>query len=261
MGSGRSAHNIERELIMTTTLETTIEYYKDLLLYQYINLPKARAVIGLLVSQALVDLLPVEMSAAFDLETATGAQLDVIGEYIGFDRNVRTTIVRDYFNFDNYVSYTANPFGMTDYTQPDLNANCSMYNYINSYSQASLVDAEYRILLKLKAAMNISNFSLYEIIEIINDAFGVDVVVLDGRNMKMAYFVADSISRIATIARDEGLLPKPMGVGIVYLYSLIEPAHLWGLSSYLVDTGATVGFSSYAGWAAGELLDYTDRIL
>ena len=245
---------------MATTLETTIEYYKDLLLYQYINLPKARAVIGLLVSQALVDLLPVEMSAAFDLETAVGPQLDIIGEYIGFDRNVKINVARDYFNLDNYVSYTSDPFGMTDYTQPDLNSNCSFYNYINSYSQASLNDSEYRVLLKLKAAMNISNFSLYEIVEIMNDAFGIDVVVLDGCNMKMSYFVADSISRIATIARDEGLLPKPMGVGIAYLYSLIDPKKLWGFASYLRDTGATVGFSSYSAWADAELLGYLDRI-
>ena len=50
MGSGCLSDNPGRELSMATTLETTIEYYKDLMLYQYINLPKARATIGLLVS-------------------------------------------------------------------------------------------------------------------------------------------------------------------------------------------------------------------
>ena len=185
--------------------------------------------IGLLVSQALVDLLPVEMSAAFDLETAVGTQLDIIGEYIGLDRNVRLTLSRQYFNFDNYVSATSNPYGMTDYNDPALNANCSFYDYINTYGNTSLVDEEYRVLLKLKAAMNISNFSLYDLVKIMNAAFGVDVVVLDGCNMKMAYFVSESIARIATIARDEGLLPKPMAVGIVYLYSLVDAKKTMGI--------------------------------
>jgi hypothetical protein len=246
---------------MATTLETTIEYYKDLLLYQYINLPKARAVIGLLVSQALVDLLPVEMSNAFDLETATGAQLDILGEYIGFDRRVVNVVDRDYFNLDNYVAPTSNPFGFTDYTAPAQNANNSVYSYYNSNNQTDLNDDEFRILLKLKAAMNISNFSMYDIVTIINEAFGTLVVVGDSQNMKMSYFVAESISRIATIARNEALLPKPMGVGIFYLFSLLDPTKLWGFASYLTTNNATIGFSSYAAWADGELLNYGDRII
>lgn len=71
---------------MTTDLDNMIEYYKDLLLYQYINASRARATIGLLVTQALVDDLPIEMQDSFDVDTAIGPQLDIIGEYVGLSR-------------------------------------------------------------------------------------------------------------------------------------------------------------------------------
>lgn len=245
---------------MATTLETTIEYYKDLLLYQYINLPKARAVIGLLVSQALVDLLPIEVSAAFDLDTATGPQLDILGEYIGFDRYVIGAVTRDWFTADDYVTPITDGFGFTDYTAPTQNANASTYSYFNYNNQTALDDSEYRLLLKLKAQLNISAFSLSEIVDMIYAAFGDQLVVGDGCNMRIYYFVADAISRITMIAYNEGLLPKPMGVDIGGIFTLTDPNNLWGYSSYLADSGATIGFSSYSAWAGGEILDYTDDL-
>ena len=244
---------------MATDLETSIEYYKDLLLYQYINLPKARATIGLLVSQALVDLLPLEMSSAFDIETATGAQLDILGEYIGFDRYVIGAVARNYFTADDYNTQITDGFGFTDYTKPSQNANATFYSYINYNKLTALDDSEYRLLLKLKIILNTSQMSLYDIVTMIKSYFGDSIVVGDGANMWLYYFVSSSISRIALIAYNEGLLPKPMGVGIS-MFSVENPTLLWGFSSYIANSGATIGFSSYSAWANGEILDYTDLI-
>lgn len=61
------------------------EYYSNLLILQYHNKPKAKATI-----EAVVNLLPDELiqevTNGFDLETAVGKQLDILGEYIGTDR-------------------------------------------------------------------------------------------------------------------------------------------------------------------------------
>lgn len=61
------------------------EYYSNLLILQYHNKPKAKATI-----EAVVNLLPDELiqevTGGFDLETAVGKQLDILGEYIGTDR-------------------------------------------------------------------------------------------------------------------------------------------------------------------------------
>ena len=61
------------------------EYYSNLLILQYHNKPKAKATI-----EAVVNLLPDELIqeviGGFDIETAVGKQLDILGEYIGVDR-------------------------------------------------------------------------------------------------------------------------------------------------------------------------------
>lgn len=248
---------------MATDLETSTEYYKDLLLYQYINQPKARETIGLLVQQALVDLLPKELDLAFDLDTAVGSQLDILGEYIGFDRVVNSTIVRDYFTFDDYTApLTSGAFGFTDYTAPTQNISASMYRYIfYSTGNNTLEDSEYRILLKLKTATNSSFNSIYDINVLMGYFFGAGIFCADQFDMSLLYFVTPDLTRIVTIAYNEELLPKPMGVkiGVIEVDSL---ADIWGLTSYTTDSGYAVGFSSYTtGWADSRLLDYRDRIV
>lgn len=60
-------------------------YYSNLLILQYHNKPKAKATI-----EATVGLLPddiiLEVINGFDIETAVGKQLDVLGVYVGVDR-------------------------------------------------------------------------------------------------------------------------------------------------------------------------------
>lgn len=244
-------------------LDDAIEHYKNLLIYQYINQPKARATIDILARQALVDLLPIQVVNAFDLDTAIGDQLDILGEYIGLDRFVGSTIPRDYFTLDDYVSpLTSDAFGFTSYLTPTQNSEASMFLYV-FYNSANdrLEDAEYRILLKLKVALNNSQNSIYEINKILTDFFGVSIFCADEFNMSISYFVTNEIARIITIARNENLLPKPMGVRIIGVNVVNDIGNIWGFTSYTNDTGEEVGFSSYlTGWADSQLLNYQDRI-
>ena len=63
-----------------------MNYYSNLLILQYHNKPKARATI-----EATTDLMPdnliQDVISGFDINTAAGKQLDILGEYIGLDRN------------------------------------------------------------------------------------------------------------------------------------------------------------------------------
>jgi hypothetical protein len=245
-----------------TELETTIEYYKELLLYQYINQPKARATVGLLVSQALVDLLPKYLRESFDIETATGPQLDILGEYVGFNRVVKSLIPRRYFKLDDYESPLGNPAGFSDYTDRTINADGSMYDYfIARTSTYTLDDSEYRILLKLKICLNTSENTLYAINQLLYDFFGTDIILGDQRDMSFSYLINGTIARIIEIALNEGLLPKPMGVLISGVVSLTDPAKAWRLSDYTFDYQTTVGFSDYgAALPDSEMVDYVNRI-
>lgn len=60
-------------------------YYSNLLIMQYHNKPKAKATIETTVG-LLPDDLIMEVINGFDIETAVGKQLDILGEYVGVDR-------------------------------------------------------------------------------------------------------------------------------------------------------------------------------
>jgi len=67
-------------------LTDTINYYANLLIIQYRNKPKAVATIKAIVSLFLSDDIFLQVQDAFDLDTAVGVQLDVLGKYTGVSR-------------------------------------------------------------------------------------------------------------------------------------------------------------------------------
>lgn len=67
-------------------MSQTDSYYSNLLILQYHNKPKAKATIENTVA-LLPDDLILEVGEGFDIETAVGKQLDILGEYAGVDRS------------------------------------------------------------------------------------------------------------------------------------------------------------------------------
>lgn len=70
---------------MMTTQEI-VDYYVNLLIQQYINLSKARGTIEAFVTDTIMDQLPNSVNDAFNIDSAVGAQLDIIGKYVGQTR-------------------------------------------------------------------------------------------------------------------------------------------------------------------------------
>ncbi len=68
------------------TTQEIVNYYANLLILQYHEKPKAFATIQTLVRPVIMDQLPVAVQNAFDVDTAVGVQLDVIGKYVGVSR-------------------------------------------------------------------------------------------------------------------------------------------------------------------------------
>ena len=68
------------------TIAELIAYYVNLLVLQYRQKPNARAMVATTVTPVLMDYLPVAVQDAFDLNTAVGKQLDIIGKYCGVTR-------------------------------------------------------------------------------------------------------------------------------------------------------------------------------
>ncbi len=68
------------------TTDTIANYYRDLLILQYRGKTKARDTIFALAKLAIVDQLPLSVQDAFNIDTAVGVQLDVVGKIIGASR-------------------------------------------------------------------------------------------------------------------------------------------------------------------------------
>lgn len=69
------------------TNEELATYYANLLILQYLGKPKAYATVVAQVTPVFIDQLPVAVQDAFNVETAVGVQLDVLGDYVGASRN------------------------------------------------------------------------------------------------------------------------------------------------------------------------------
>ena len=57
-------------------------YYANLLIIQYRQKPQAYATIKATTKAAIINQLPLAVQNAFDLETAVGVQLDILGKYV-----------------------------------------------------------------------------------------------------------------------------------------------------------------------------------
>lgn len=228
---------------------STIEYYQDLLLYQWINATNARGTIAALVDAAICDLVAKDMGDAFDIETSGGPQLDVLGEYIGFGRTIYGEITRDYLFLQSYTDpIPAELIGLTDYTDPTVNAGSSTWRYeFKNSALYELEDEEYRFLLNLKRSLNSLDNTLYSIETTLDTFFGEDIAVFDSKDMLISYYVSAVSSRFAQLAASQGLLPKPMGVGLSGIFSVPDARFVFGFQDSAIPNGNTTGFGDYVG--------------
>lgn len=87
-----------------TSLVDKVGYYVDKLILQYRTQPKARQQMAIMLKQVMADDLISQFGPAFDIDTAVGAQLDIIGKYAGVSRNIGIAAVVGYFGFWRYAS-------------------------------------------------------------------------------------------------------------------------------------------------------------
>lgn len=84
-----------------TETENVKDYYANLLILQYRNKPKASATIKLGAGIYLADGLIFELNDILNLETQQGAQLDLIGQILGVNRQIAGfNIDKYYFSFE-----------------------------------------------------------------------------------------------------------------------------------------------------------------
>jgi hypothetical protein len=234
-----------------------VQYYINLLIIQYQNQPKARATIEAVISMLMLYDMMISVRDGYDLDTAVGRQLDILGKYLGEDRIITgTSFTRDYYGFSDYGD-TA-PFDnepMLDYGDeiPDV----QWFDYRDStQSLFALNDDEYRQILRFKLVQNYSDGSNQDVDNFLQEYFGESVLFFDNQNMVLTYVFDETAERLVTIAQSEGLLPRPAGVGLSVAFTP-DIENIYTYTDYGQDAPAYgIGFLDYGDAAIGSWLDY-----
>ena len=180
------------------------------------NQPNAQATAQILTKKALLDDLVTAIGNAFTLATAVGAQLDIIGQYVGVSRYQANGATVPYFGFWDASGVVApNNNGFRDADNPTTtNASAVFFNAQASPTQlVALSDSSYRFLIQLKIVLNHCDGTLYSIQNYLHTFFNGIISVVDNQNMSLTYTVRSSAPLSASILT--AFLPKPMGVAIV----------------------------------------------
>lgn len=196
------------------------DYYANLLIIQYRNLPNARGTIESLVGESYADGISLDVLNAFDLETAVGQQLDILGKYIGLSRQVKIFLPNQ---------------------------------------TTRLNDDDYRTLLKLKLITNNGRASTGEIKKSLYELFPDTIRVYDNRDMSYTYFVSDTLQDLMTIIVSEELLPLPMSVEYRLIFVSKDVTKFFGFSNYTGINNNPNGFTRYSRGFRNYFLRYKDR--
>lgn len=210
-----------------------VDEYTLLLIKQYWEKPKAKAEIQAKASgwQRTADLFQ-SFETAYDLDTAVGKQLDVLGKIVGIPRLVPAVIPRIFFGFDN----NPNSKGFADRFNISVEGAPFSGRFQPQYTSQELDDNQYRRLIRVKVALNVTSVYIasderISIQDVINQAFRGRAYVVDNQDMSLTLYVTPSVpdEELRLIRRLE-LLPKPQGVRYSFVI-LAEPGETFGFAT------------------------------
>jgi len=188
------------------TTQEIINYYANLLILQYHEKPKAFATIQTLVDPVVMDQLPTEVQNAFDINTAEGVQLDVIGKYVG-------------------VSRTAYDFSGPIVLSDDDFRTMIKIGIIKNGFGSSLAEIQELIWQFFEGALLVFDFQ--------NMRMGY-------------FFDSAAGSRpLAEVFVRSNFLPKPMGVQLAALIYSNNIDNFFGFRTYDLPPYNTTGFNDY----------------
>ena len=179
--------------------------YADLITSQHRDKPKFRALVELL-TQHFADCQVIAQSIprVFDIDTAVGVQLDVVGQWAGVSRLVPVPIDGVYFTFD---------------IGPGFDVGLMKSEYDSGDGLTSLPDDYYRQVIKAKITANHWDGSLQGMEAIVGMIFqgdGYNVSVIDNQDMSVTILMlAADPNKIPLGILKSGMINiKPTGVDI-----------------------------------------------
>jgi len=166
----------------------------------------------------LCNMLLWKIRDAFDVDTAIGKQLDIIGRWVGVDRH---------FTGQTFTDLHFSLIDWNDVSQPNSlqgglqNWNTSraedgtflQFSDVKSVTNA-LNDDDFRILIKLKIIKNNTVMTCKNIDNAIFNFFGTEIYTTWGV-MTLTYNYPTTSKSIIQLAKDKNCLPVPTAVNII----------------------------------------------
>lgn len=201
------------------TTAQIIQYYSNLLILQYRGCPKARAHIQALVGPIVMDQLPLQVQDAYNLETAVGVQLDVLGKYAGISRVV--------LNFTGQITLDDDDYRVL------IQMKIAQNN-----SGSSLADIQRVLHVFFPTAIRVYDYQNMHMDYFFDANFGS--------------------TNLAEVFLRQGLLPKPMGVELGALIYATNIINMFGFRTYSLPAYNVTGFNNYTDYQTNwTWLSYT----
>lgn len=207
-------------------IENIKNYYADLLILQYRQKPKARTMIKMGVDLYLADGCVLQLQDVLNIDTAIGAQLDLIGKLLDCPRDVQG-VVNSLKFFTFHVD--ENSLGFSRVGEP---ANGGNFRTIRNYNQSlyTLPDEDYRFLLRFKSAINVMRGSIAGVDEALYTAFEGDVIIKNMQNLQVLYIISNAHSLAPLAAKSLGYYRTPEGIGSDYVLKVANPSAIFGFN-------------------------------
>lgn len=223
----------------TQDIQDVKTYYADLLILQYRNKPKARETIKIGADIYLGDGVIFQLQDILDIDTAEGAQLDIIGKILDCPRVVQG-IYNDMIFFQFYDGEDS--VGFSTVGKPQGGNFRTIQNY--NQSEYSLPDDDYRFLLKFKSAVNVMRGSERVIDEALWNVFQGDVLLKNNHNLTITYIVSAERTLAALAAKQLGYYRAPEGIGANYVLRVPSPSQIFGFNRKGIMNKTVAGFST-----------------
>ena len=223
----------------TQNIQDVKTYYADLLILQYRNKPKARETIKIGADIYLGDGIIFQLQDILDIDTAVGAQLDIIGKILDCPR-----VVQGIYNDMIFFQFYGGPdsVGFSTVGNPQGGNFRTIQNY--NQSEYSLPDDDYRFLLKFKSAVNVMRGSERGIDDALWNVFQGDVLLKNNHNLTITYIVSAERTLAALAAKQLGYYRAPEGVGANYVLRVPSPSQIFGFNRKGIINKTVVGFST-----------------
>lgn len=205
---------------MSNLIDDLKEYFADLLIIQYRGAKKNRQLIALLVDLIFANNLAMEIKEkTVNVEESIGTQLDIVGKWVGIDRNYAGELWdHKYLSLPLYSSVRTSTYdefqgGFSKYTTfEDNNGGFLTYKkWQEIRTRVNQIGDEYfRKLIKLKIIKNSINHTCKNIDDAIWEWSGGKVYTT-WDTMKIKYWYDSSYKNIINIGIAKNALPVPTG--------------------------------------------------